>query len=62
VKLGKRGMRSVIGWEKMFETLRTSRKNGNWQHWEVEGWEDPLQSSRDLGSDRSSGLKERDPR
>lgn len=42
--------------------LRASRKNGNWQLWEVGGWGDPPECTRDLGGERLSGLIGRDLR
>jgi hypothetical protein len=44
------------------EALRASRMNANRQPWEVVGGGDPLEYSRDLGSERLSGLKGRNPR
>jgi hypothetical protein len=59
---GGRGTRSGVGMGKRTEALRTSRKNGNRQPWEVEDWRDPPECSRDLGGERLSGLKGWDPR
>jgi hypothetical protein len=44
------------------ESPKASRKNGNRQPQEVEGWGNPPEYTRDLGSERLSGLKARDPR
>jgi hypothetical protein len=41
------------------EALRASRKNGNRQHWELGGWEQPPECNRDLGSEILSGVKRR---
>jgi hypothetical protein len=43
------------------EALRTSRKNGNQQPWEV-GGRDSLECTGDLGGERLSELKGRDLR
>jgi hypothetical protein len=47
----------VLGGGKGLKSLRASRKNGNMQPWEVGGWGDPPECTRDMGSDRLSGLK-----
>ena len=52
----------VFGGGKGLKSLRASRKNGNRQLWEVGGWGDPPECTRDLGGERLSGLKERDLR
>jgi hypothetical protein len=41
-------------WGARSKTLKASRMNGNMQPWEVG---DPLECTRDLGSERFSGLK-----
>jgi hypothetical protein len=56
----KRGTWSGTGWGKRTEALRASSKNRNRQPYEVEGWRDHLEFTRDLGSKRVSGLKGRD--
>jgi hypothetical protein len=42
--------------------LRASRKNGSRQPWEIGGWGDPPEYSRDLRDERLSGVKGRDLR
>ena len=43
--------------------LRTSRKNGNRQPQEIGGWEEPTpECTRDLGGERLSRNKGRNPR
>jgi hypothetical protein len=47
---------------KRTKVLRTSRKNGNRQSWEVGSWGNPPEYTRDLGGERLSELKGRDLR
>jgi hypothetical protein len=51
---------SGIGWRKRTEALMASRNSGNRQPWEVGGWGNPSECTRELGSQRLSGLKGRD--
>jgi hypothetical protein len=44
------------------EALRTCRKNGIRQPQEIGGWGNPPEYTRDLGSERLSGLKGRNLR
>jgi hypothetical protein len=44
------------------EALRASRKNGNRQCQEIGGWGDPSEYTRDMGTERFSGLEGRDLR
>ena len=44
------------------EALRTSKKNGNRQPWEIGGWGDPSECTRDLGGKGTSGIKGTDLR
>jgi hypothetical protein len=53
------GTRFGIGWEKITEALRASRKNGSRQLQEVGGWGHPPECTRDLGGERFSRLKGR---
>jgi hypothetical protein len=52
----------LVLWGGGIEALRASRKNGNRQPQEVEGWEDHVEYTRDIGGDSFSGLKGRDLR
>jgi hypothetical protein len=52
----------VLSEGKRLKSLRTSRKNGKMRLWEVGGWGDPPEYTGDVGSERLSGLKERDLR
>ena len=44
--------------EKKGLDLRPRRMIGNREPWEVGGWEDPPEYTRDLGGERLSGLRE----
>ena len=49
-------------WGKKLNSLRDSRKNENTQPQEIGGWGNPPECTRDLGSERLSGLEERNLR
>jgi hypothetical protein len=52
----------VLGRGKGLKSLRASRKNGNRQPQEIEGWGDPPECTRDLVGERLSGIKKMDLR
>lgn len=53
----------ILGWgQNRIEALKTNRKNGNRQPWEVGGGQGTVESTRDLGGERHSGLGWRDLR
>jgi hypothetical protein len=47
--VGEEGTSSGIGGRKRTEVLSASRKNGNRQPWEIGGWWNPPESTRDMG-------------
>ena len=46
----------------MTEAQRDSRKNENRQPWEIGGWGDPPECTRDLGGERLLGIKDETPK
>ena len=59
---GKRGLWSSIGGEQKWSPEGQQNKWKQSTFWEVEGRGEPLECTRDMGGERSSGLKGRDLR